>query len=178
MRDEEKFAIIARNLIEKALYDELVRFNESMMHYVTESNREILKAIEDLDRKLALLGILPLGAVEGEPEPPAGLREGSPDAVRAGMQLRSRANGGSGRYGRSGAPGGVLEGTPDRSAGRARAPVDELEEEDGTAPGDREVADLVDDQECRVGQGLEALIEASRDRTPRSAVVPGRGGHR
>lgn len=87
MRDEEKFAIIARNLIEKALYDELVRFNESMMHYVTESNREILKAIEDLDRKLALLGILPLGAVEGEPEPPAGLREGSPDAVRAGMQL-------------------------------------------------------------------------------------------
>ena len=42
------------------------------------------------------------------------------------------------------------------------APVDELEEEDGTAPGDREVADLVDDQECRVGQGLEALFEASR----------------
>ena len=42
------------------------------------------------------------------------------------------------------------------------APVDELEEEDGAASGDREVADLVDDQECRVGQGLEALVEASR----------------
>ena len=36
------------------------------------------------------------------------------------------------------------------------APVDELKEEDGTTPGDREVAHLVDNQECRAGQGLEA----------------------
>ena len=39
------------------------------------------------------------------------------------------------------------------------APVDELEEEDGTALGDREVADLVDDQERGVGEGIEALVE-------------------
>ena len=42
------------------------------------------------------------------------------------------------------------------------APVDELEEEDGAASGDGQVADLVDDQERGVGQGLEALGEASR----------------
>ena len=41
------------------------------------------------------------------------------------------------------------------------APVDELEEEDGAAVGDRKVADLVDDQERRVGQGLEAMVQAS-----------------
>ena len=41
------------------------------------------------------------------------------------------------------------------------APVDEVEEEDGAATGDRKVADLVDDQGRRVGQGLEALVQAS-----------------
>ena len=40
-------------------------------------------------------------------------------------------------------------------------PVDELEEEDGAAASDREVADLVDDQKRRVGQGLQALVETS-----------------
>lgn len=87
MRDEEKFAIIARNLIEKALYDELVRFNESMMHYVTESNRDILKAIEDLDRKLALLGIQPLVDLDPDAEVPPSLWEGLPESVRAGVRL-------------------------------------------------------------------------------------------
>ena len=41
------------------------------------------------------------------------------------------------------------------------APVDQLEEEDGAAAGDREIADLVHDQECGIGQGLEALVQAS-----------------
>ena len=41
------------------------------------------------------------------------------------------------------------------------APVDQLEEKDGAAAGDREVADLVDDHELWVGERLEALIEAS-----------------
>ncbi len=41
------------------------------------------------------------------------------------------------------------------------APVHELEEEDGTAPGDREVADLVDDQKRRVSQCLETLVQPS-----------------
>ena len=41
------------------------------------------------------------------------------------------------------------------------APVDQLEEEDGTAPGDREVADLVDDQERGVGEGLAALVQTT-----------------
>ena len=39
------------------------------------------------------------------------------------------------------------------------APVDKLEEQDGAAPGDREVADLVDDQECGVGEGLQPMVE-------------------
>ena len=38
----------------------------------------------------------------------------------------------------------------EHSRGVLVAPVDELEEEDGAAAGDREVADLVDDQERRV----------------------------
>ena len=42
------------------------------------------------------------------------------------------------------------------------APVDELEEEDGAATADGQVADLVGDEECRVGQGLEPVVEASR----------------
>ena len=42
------------------------------------------------------------------------------------------------------------------------APVDELEEEDRAALGDREVADLVYDQERRVGQRLEAAVEPAR----------------
>lgn len=87
MKDEKRFATIVRKLVEKALHEELVRFNENMMHYVTESNREILKAIEDLDRKLALLDIVPLATVEGERELPLDLREGTPASVRAGMQL-------------------------------------------------------------------------------------------
>ena len=39
------------------------------------------------------------------------------------------------------------------------AAVDELEEEDGAALGDREVADLVYDQERGVGEGLESVVE-------------------
>ena len=39
------------------------------------------------------------------------------------------------------------------------APVDELEEQDGAAPGDGEVADLIDDQERGVGEGLEPVVE-------------------
>ena len=41
------------------------------------------------------------------------------------------------------------------------APFDQLEEEDGAAAGDREIADLIHDQECGRGQGLEALVQAS-----------------
>ena len=41
------------------------------------------------------------------------------------------------------------------------AAVDELEEEDGAATGDREVADLVYDQERGVGEGLEPVVEAA-----------------
>ena len=88
MNQEERFAILARSLFEKALHEELVRFNENMMHYVTESNREILKAIEDLDRKLALLGIVPLVDMDNpEAELPPSLWEGLPESVRAGMRL-------------------------------------------------------------------------------------------
>ena len=39
------------------------------------------------------------------------------------------------------------------------AAVDELEEQDGAAAGDREVADLVHDQERGVGEGLEPVVE-------------------
>ena len=87
MNQEERFAILARSLVEKALHDELVRFNENMMHYITESNRDILKAIEDLDRKLALLGIVPLVDLDPEADVPLSLWEGLPDSVRAGMRL-------------------------------------------------------------------------------------------
>ena len=41
------------------------------------------------------------------------------------------------------------------------AAVDELEEQDGAAAGDRQVADLVHDQERGVSEGLEALVQAS-----------------
>ena len=41
------------------------------------------------------------------------------------------------------------------------APVDELEEEGGSALGHREIADLVDDQQRRVGEGLEAPVEVT-----------------
>ena len=40
-------------------------------------------------------------------------------------------------------------------------PVDELEEERGPVLSDGEVADLVDHQRCRVGEGLEALVEVA-----------------
>ena len=58
-------------------------------------------------------------------------------------------------------PAPLLEALVRRQHGRgvAVAPVDELEEEDGATLGDRQVADLVDDQECRVGQRLEAAVE-------------------
>ena len=39
------------------------------------------------------------------------------------------------------------------------APVDELEEEGGSALAQREIADLVNDQQRRVGEGLEAPVE-------------------
>ena len=39
--------------------------------------------------------------------------------------------------------------------------VDELEEERGSALGDREIADLVDDQQRRVREGLEAPVEVA-----------------
>ena len=58
------------------------------------------------------------------------------------------------------------------------AAVDELVEEDGAALDGREVADLVDDQKCRVGQGLEALIEASRALSLPRASRSGRSGCR
>ena len=57
------------------------------MHYITESNRDILKAIEDLDRKLALLGIVPWSTWTPRAEVPPSLWEGLPDSVRAGMHL-------------------------------------------------------------------------------------------
>ena len=41
------------------------------------------------------------------------------------------------------------------------APVDELEEEGGVRAGDGEVADLVDDQQRRVGEDLEPVLEPS-----------------
>ena len=46
--------------------------------------------------------------------------------------------------------------------GMSVAPVDELEEEDRTALGDRQVGDLVHDEESRVGEGLETAVEPSR----------------
>ena len=42
------------------------------------------------------------------------------------------------------------------------APVDELEEENRATLGHRQVADLVDDKEGRVGEGLEAAVEPAR----------------
>ena len=59
------------------------------------------------------------------------------------------------------------------------APVDELEEEHGAGRADRQVADLVDDQERRVGQDLEAVFQPARgfglfqrgDEISQSAVV-------
>ena len=39
------------------------------------------------------------------------------------------------------------------------APVDELEEEHGAGLADRQVADLVDDQERRIGEDLEAASQ-------------------
>ena len=49
----------------------------------------------------------------------------------------------------------------DDGRGMLVAAVDELEEQDGAAAGDREVADLVHDQERGVGEGLEAVVEPS-----------------
>ena len=43
--------------------------------------------------------------------------------------------------------------------GPSVAAVDELEEEDRAALGHGQVADLVNDQECRVGESLEAAVE-------------------
>ena len=54
------------------------------------------------------------------------------------------------------------------------APVDELEEEDRAALGHRQVADLVHDQERRVGQGLEAAdgLGLLEGKSTRSVRVP------
>ena len=41
------------------------------------------------------------------------------------------------------------------------APVDQLEEEHGASLVDRQIADLVDDQERGVGQGLETMAESA-----------------
>ena len=58
----------------------------------------------------------------------------------------------------------LLEALVGREHGRgvAVAPVDELEEEDRAALGHRQVADLVDDEERRVGEDLEAAVEPAR----------------
>ena len=62
--------------------------------------------------------------------------------------------------------------------GVAVASVDELEEEHRAALGDRQVADLVDDQECRVGQRFEPSVEPARslgllERGASNRIAPG-----
>ena len=49
----------------------------------------------------------------------------------------------------------------DHGRGMLVASVDELEEQDGAAAGDREVADLVHDQERGVREGFEPVVEAT-----------------
>ena len=60
-----------------------------------------------------------------------------------------------------GIPVQLLEALVGREHGRsvAVAPVDELEEQDRSALGHRQVADLVNYEQCRVGEDPQAAVE-------------------
>ena len=90
----------------------------------------------------------------------------TPRVSRKNVRVRALHRGGSGATGagqRAGRRAGLMTRAPgpDRRSALI-APVDQLEEEDGAALGHRQVPDLVDDEERRVGQGLEAAFEPAR----------------
>ena len=69
----------------------------------------------------------------------------------------------------------LVAGDDDRAALVAAA--DELEEQVGALAIDRDVADLVDDQDLRLGEELELLVEAVLgERLAEGGDEPGRGG--
>lgn len=86
MSDERLAAAIARE-VRAALHKELVKFNVSLTDYFTELERTILQSIEDVDRKLAYLGLtVPLTREQLKEQRPD-YWEAMPESLRGNIQL-------------------------------------------------------------------------------------------